>query len=89
MRVGIEDAGAAAWAWINKSKGGSHTARSAMTYMLYQVESGTQCPQTMTFAAFPALRDSLTPEQKQLGWLDKLTSRVNPTSGSICCPLPV
>jgi alkylation response protein AidB-like acyl-CoA dehydrogenase len=77
MRIGIEDAGVAAYAWTNANRGGSHTARSAITYMLYQVESGTQCPQTMTFAAFPSLKQHLTPAQAELGWLEKLTSRVS------------
>eukprot|EP00038_Savillea_parva_P023573 m.41616 g.41616 ORF g.41616 m.41616 type:complete len:595 (+) comp6159_c0_seq1:30-1814(+) len=76
MRIGIEDAGAAAYAWKHASKGGNHTARCALTYMLYQVESGTQCPQTMTFAAYPSLRQHLTSEQNAVGWLDKLTSQV-------------
>ncbi|HZR82993.1 MAG TPA: isovaleryl-CoA dehydrogenase [Candidatus Binatia bacterium] len=35
---------------------GAHVARSAMQSLLAQVESGTGCPITMTFACVPALR---------------------------------
>ena len=48
MKIGIEN-NASAWAWQNHDKPGAHTARSALSYMLYQMEAGTQCPQTMTY----------------------------------------
>jgi putative acyl-CoA dehydrogenase len=39
-----------------RSEPGAHVARSAMHSMLAQVEAGTGCPITMTFASVPALR---------------------------------
>lgn len=35
---------------------GAHVARAAMGYMQFQVESGSGCPLTMTFAAIPTIR---------------------------------
>lgn len=41
--------------WTTKQAGG-HVARAAMEYMRAQVESGTGCPLTMTYASVPAIR---------------------------------
>ncbi len=50
---------------------GAHVARAAM-YMLHaQVENGTQCPLTMTFAAVPALRGHAS-DALASAWLPKL-----------------
>jgi putative acyl-CoA dehydrogenase len=50
---------------------GAHVARAAM-YMLHaQVENGTQCPLTMTFAAVPALRGHAS-DGLSAAWLPKL-----------------
>ena len=50
---------------------GAQVARAAM-YMLHaQVENGTQCPLTMTFAAIPALRAHAEPSLAS-AWLPKL-----------------
>ncbi len=42
-------------AWANPGPG-AHVARAAAYYLCGQVENGTQCPLTMTFAAVPVLR---------------------------------
>ena len=39
-------------------------ARSALSYMLYQAEPSTQCPETMTFASVPVLQ-RLAPASRQ------------------------
>lgn len=53
MREGLE-AGYAALAHTATEPGG-HSAHAAMVYLLSQVEPGTCCPMTMTYAAIPAL----------------------------------
>jgi putative acyl-CoA dehydrogenase len=56
--------------WCDTRPGG-HVARAAM-YMLHaQVENGTQCPLTMTFAAVPALREHAS-DALASAWLPKL-----------------
>ncbi len=55
------------------SKPGAHVARAAGFYMQSQVEAGHGCPITMSFAAFPCLKQQ--PDLAAL-WLPKLTSRV-------------
>ena len=55
MRLGLENH-CAAWAWNHLSSAAPHVARSAISYLLYQVEAGTQCPETMTFASVPVLQ---------------------------------
>ncbi len=40
----------------HKRRAGAHVARSAKLFMLSQIESGSCCPITMTFACLPALR---------------------------------
>ncbi len=39
---------------------GAHVARAARSYMHAQIEAGHGCPITMTFAAVPSLRTSLS-----------------------------
>jgi len=41
--------------WI-KPQAGAHVARAALEYLHAQVEAGTCCPLTMTFACIPAIR---------------------------------
>ena len=48
--------GAAAGPWVAKSAG-AHAARAALYYLYAQVEDGTLCPTTMTYASVPALRE--------------------------------
>ncbi|AEQ52121.1 acyl-CoA dehydrogenase family protein [Pelagibacterium halotolerans] len=54
MAIGLE-AGYAALPWI-ESRPGGHTAHAAMVYLASQIEPGTCCPMTMTYAAIPVLR---------------------------------
>ena len=53
MQLGVEN-GLTSLTWTEGT--GSRVARSALIYMHYQTEAGTQCPLTMTHAAIPALR---------------------------------
>jgi putative acyl-CoA dehydrogenase len=46
-------------AWENDARAGSFTARAARFMLHAQVEAGTLCPITMTFAATPLLKQSL------------------------------
>lgn len=69
MRIGIE-AGVASLPWT-ELRPGAHVARAALSYLLYQVESGVGCPLTMTFAGVPALR--MQPEVAE-EWVPRLTS---------------
>jgi putative acyl-CoA dehydrogenase len=48
--------GAAAGPWVSPSPG-AHAARAALYYLYAQVEDGTLCPTTMTYASVPALRE--------------------------------
>jgi len=66
MTLGLQ-AGYAAGPWT----GGSHQAHAAMVYLHSQVEPGTCCPMTMTYAAVPALAadDGLSAR-----WRPKLTA---------------
>lgn len=54
MALGLE-AGYAALPWSGSQPGG-HTAHAAMVYLASQIEPGTCCPMTMTYAAIPVLR---------------------------------
>ncbi|MBF9036080.1 DNA alkylation response protein [Rhodobacterales bacterium HKCCE2091] len=65
MELGLS-AGYAAGPWT----GGSHATHAAMVYLHSQVEPGTCCPMTMTYAAVPALRGS----DGAAEWLPKLTA---------------
>jgi putative acyl-CoA dehydrogenase len=58
MRIGIE-ARTHSLPWLGH-KSGAHVARAALAFLRHQIEEGTSCPLTMTFAAIPSLR--LQPE---------------------------
>tara|TARA_R110001592_G_scaffold4318_5_gene24224 strand:- start:14342 stop:16018 length:1677 start_codon:yes stop_codon:yes gene_type:complete len=51
---------------------GAHVARAASMYLHNQIESGTCCPMTMTYACIPTLR--LQPDLAEV-WLPKILSR--------------
>ena len=53
MAMGLDN-GFASVAWDGASAG--HVAHAAILYLTGQVDSGTSCPQTMSYAAVPALR---------------------------------
>ncbi|MGY5958772.1 isovaleryl-CoA dehydrogenase [Kosakonia sp. BK9b] len=59
-------------AWEDDARSGSFVARAARFVLHAQVESGTLCPITMTFAATPLLQQAL-PASFQ-GWLKPLLS---------------
>ncbi|QPZ92358.1 acyl-CoA dehydrogenase family protein [Thioclava electrotropha] len=69
MEAGI-GAGYAALPWEG-AKGG-HATHASMVYLASQIEPGSCCPMTMTYAAVPALEAS--PEIAAL-WRPKLTAR--------------
>ena len=69
LQTGIE-AGYCAIAWDGTA--GGHTAHAAMVYLASQIEPGTCCPMTMSYAAYPALAND--PELASI-WQPKLTSR--------------
>jgi putative acyl-CoA dehydrogenase len=48
--------GASAGPWASPAPG-AHAARAALYYLYSQIEDGTLCPTTMTYASVPALRD--------------------------------
>jgi putative acyl-CoA dehydrogenase len=58
MRIGIE-AQTHSLPWIEQ-RSGAHVARAALVIIRHQIDEGTSCPLTMTFAAIPSLR--LQPE---------------------------
>jgi putative acyl-CoA dehydrogenase len=58
MRIGVE-VRTHSLPWIN-SDSGAHVARAALAFLRHQIDEGTSCPLTMTFAAIPSLR--LQPE---------------------------
>ena len=54
-------------------RAGAHVARGAMYYLHAQVENGTQCPLTMTFASAPVLmRHATTIPDATETWLPRL-----------------
>jgi putative acyl-CoA dehydrogenase len=65
-------AGEHASPWLD-ARQGSHVARAAMYVLHAQMENGTQCPLTMTFASVPALRAgaATTPALADV-WLPKI-----------------
>ncbi|MGB5558491.1 MAG: acyl-CoA dehydrogenase family protein [Paracoccaceae bacterium] len=74
MSLGL-DAGYAAIAWEGRK--GGHATHAAMVYLASQIEPGTCCPMTMTYAAVPAL--SANPGLEAV-WRPKLISRCYDTS---------
>jgi putative acyl-CoA dehydrogenase len=54
MRLGIESR-THALPWL-ENRLGAHVARAALVMLRHQVDEGTSCPLTMTFAAIPSLR---------------------------------
>ena len=54
MALGVEH-GIPSIAWTEAQPGG-HVAHTALEFMAFQIEAGTCCPLTMTYAAVPALR---------------------------------
>jgi putative acyl-CoA dehydrogenase len=58
MRIGVETRGHSL-PWVEKNSG-THVARAALMMIRHQIDEGTSCPLTMTFAAIPTLR--LQPE---------------------------
>jgi putative acyl-CoA dehydrogenase len=64
-------AGVHSLAWENP-RPGAHVARTALSYMLAQVECGVLCPLTMTFAAVPVLRSAAGAPK---GWDKMILSR--------------
>jgi putative acyl-CoA dehydrogenase len=69
MQAGIA-AGYAARPW--EPTPGGHTTHAAMVYMQNQIEPGTSCPMTMTYAAIPAL--AANPDVAA-DWTPRLMSR--------------
>jgi putative acyl-CoA dehydrogenase len=67
MALGL-GAGYAGGPWT----GGSHLTHAAMVYLHSQVEPGTCCPMTMTYAAVPALAAA---PALAADWVPKLTAR--------------
>jgi len=54
MRLGVESR-THSLPWL-ESRPGAHVARAALVMLRHQVDEGTSCPLTMTFAAIPSLR---------------------------------
>jgi len=69
MRLLIEN-GAHTSPWLEGN--GAQVARAARYLMFGQVENGSQCPVTMTYASVPALRQAPRLAAK---WLPKILSR--------------
>ncbi|HQR37527.1 MAG TPA: isovaleryl-CoA dehydrogenase [Blastocatellia bacterium] len=54
MRLGLaQEVHALPW---TSDRAGAHVARAALMFLRHQVDEGTSCPLTMTFAAIPSLR---------------------------------
>jgi len=70
MRTAIEF-GQHSLPWVNK-KMGAHVARAAMEYMHHQVDPGSGCPLTMTFASVPAIAHQPNIAKD---WLPKITAQ--------------
>jgi putative acyl-CoA dehydrogenase len=54
MRMSVE-ARTHSLPWVDKSSG-AQVARAALAFLRHQIDEGTSCPLTMTFAAIPSLR---------------------------------
>eukprot|EP00053_Salpingoeca_punica_P012987 m.116931 g.116931 ORF g.116931 m.116931 type:complete len:590 (-) comp16081_c4_seq1:1376-3145(-) len=75
MKLGIENQ-VPGFAWVHADKKGAQVAGATLAYLAYQMESGTQCPQTMTFAAVPALRHMTKEQKARLDWSAKAQTPV-------------
>ena len=62
--------GAAAGPWASPAPG-AHVARAALYYLYAQIEDGTLCPTTMTYASVPALRND---QALAAQWLPRILS---------------
>ena len=80
MELLVEN-GAHASPWEGKHHGGAQVARAARYILFGQVENGSQCPITMTYACVPALKQTPVIAAR---WLPKILSRVYDSR-----PLPV
>ncbi|PCI47185.1 MAG: DNA alkylation response protein [Alphaproteobacteria bacterium] len=69
MEIGT-DAGISAIAWQNSADSG-HVSHAVLEYLHYQVEGGTCCPLTMTYASVAALRHQ--PDLADI-WLPRIFS---------------
>jgi putative acyl-CoA dehydrogenase len=69
MRISLENE-THSLAWTSKNSG-SYAARSVLAYLKQQVDEGTSCPVTMTFAVVPSLK--IEPEIAR-EWLPKVLS---------------
>lgn len=69
MRIAFENE-THSLAWTNENLG-KYVARSAFAYLKQQVDEGTSCPVTMTFAVVPSLKIS---EEIASIWLPKVLS---------------
>jgi putative acyl-CoA dehydrogenase len=76
MHIGVE-ARIHSLPWINQDSG-AHVARAALAFLRHQVDEGTSCPLTMTFAAIPSLR--LQPELARAWEPRILSSTYDPSS---------
>ncbi|MCB9507314.1 MAG: acyl-CoA dehydrogenase family protein [Myxococcales bacterium] len=70
MTLGVEQ-GVHSAPWENP-RPGAHVARGAAMYLRHQVDQGTSCPLTMTFAVVPSLR---TEPRVADAWLPKVLAR--------------
>ncbi len=69
MRVSIENK-VHSLVWVAE-RDGAYVARSVLAFLRHQVDEGTSCPLTMTFAAVPSLR--ISPEIAE-EWMPKVLS---------------
>ncbi len=69
MRISVENE-THSLAWTSE-RAGKYVARSALAFIKQQVDEGTSCPLTMTFAALPSLK--IEPEIAR-EWLPKVLS---------------
>ncbi len=69
MKIGIENE-THSLSWTSE-RGGAYVARSALAFLKQQVDEGTSCPLTMTFAVVPSLK--IQPEIAD-EWLPRILS---------------
>ncbi len=60
-----------AYPWIHKNKENAHLIRMGLFYMHSQIEAGTGCPLSMTFACVPALQKNKNVAEE---WLPRIVS---------------